>query len=178
MKRVLEGIKDEYRQLCNAFLKDSSVKNRTVGVGYISMRMRWPRAWWSVRARLQRELRCAHAGQRRLRLPVRLPAHPRRPRRLLRSREGARARGAAVHRYHRGDDRQDPRRRHRRRREGSPAAGAEAANVVEQPRGECYYYARGNGRSSSTACACARRRRRTWPAWPRRSPGATWPTST
>ena len=36
MKRVLEGIKDEYRQLCNAFLKDSSVKNRTVGVGYIS----------------------------------------------------------------------------------------------------------------------------------------------
>ena len=28
---------------------------------------------------------------------------------------------------------------------GSPAAGAEAVNVVEQPRGECYYYARGNG---------------------------------
>ena len=37
MKRVLEGIKDEYRQLCNAFLKDSSVKNRTVGVGYICL---------------------------------------------------------------------------------------------------------------------------------------------
>ena len=28
---------------------------------------------------------------------------------------------------------------------GSPAAGAQAANLVEQPRGECYYYARGNG---------------------------------
>ena len=28
---------------------------------------------------------------------------------------------------------------------GSPAPGAEAANLVEQPRGECYYYARGNG---------------------------------
>ncbi len=28
---------------------------------------------------------------------------------------------------------------------GSPAAGAEASNVLEQPRGECYYYARGNG---------------------------------
>ena len=27
----------------------------------------------------------------------------------------------------------------------APAAGAQAANVVEQPRGECYYYARGNG---------------------------------
>lgn len=28
---------------------------------------------------------------------------------------------------------------------GNPAAGAEAANVLEQPRGECFYYARGNG---------------------------------
>ena len=28
---------------------------------------------------------------------------------------------------------------------GSPADGAQAANVLEQPRGECYYYARGNG---------------------------------
>lgn len=28
---------------------------------------------------------------------------------------------------------------------GAPADGAEASNVVEQPRGECYYYARGNG---------------------------------
>ena len=36
MKRVLDGIKDDYRQLCNAFLKDTSVKNRTVGIGYIS----------------------------------------------------------------------------------------------------------------------------------------------
>lgn len=36
IKRMLEGIKDDYRQICDAFLKDSSVKNRTVGVGYIS----------------------------------------------------------------------------------------------------------------------------------------------
>ena len=28
---------------------------------------------------------------------------------------------------------------------GSPADGAQACNVLEQPRGECYYYARGNG---------------------------------
>ena len=28
---------------------------------------------------------------------------------------------------------------------GAPAEGAEASNVLEQPRGECYYYARGNG---------------------------------
>ena len=36
IKRVLEGIKEDYRQICDAFLKDSSVKNRTVGVGHIS----------------------------------------------------------------------------------------------------------------------------------------------
>ncbi len=28
---------------------------------------------------------------------------------------------------------------------GAPAEGAQASNVLEQPRGECYYYARGNG---------------------------------
>lgn len=28
---------------------------------------------------------------------------------------------------------------------GNPEAGARAANVLEQPRGECYYYAQGNG---------------------------------
>ena len=28
---------------------------------------------------------------------------------------------------------------------GNPADGAEACNVLEQPRGECYYYALGNG---------------------------------
>ncbi len=28
---------------------------------------------------------------------------------------------------------------------GNPEAGAEACNVLEQPRGECYYYAKGNG---------------------------------
>ena len=28
---------------------------------------------------------------------------------------------------------------------GAPAAGAQACNTLEQPRGECYYYALGNG---------------------------------
>ena len=74
----------------------------------------------------------------------------------------------AVHRHHRGDDRQDSRTATSPvAREGlTPADGAEAANVVEQPRGECVLLcARQRHRSTSTACACARRRRRTWPAW-------------
>ena len=36
IKALLESIKGEYTQLCKAFLNDSSVKNRTVGVGVIS----------------------------------------------------------------------------------------------------------------------------------------------
>lgn len=36
IKDKLASIKDEYKQICNAFLKDTSVKNRLVGVGYIA----------------------------------------------------------------------------------------------------------------------------------------------
>lgn len=36
IKAMLEGIKGEYTKLCKAFLNDSSVKNRTVGVGVIT----------------------------------------------------------------------------------------------------------------------------------------------
>ena len=46
-----------------------------------------------------------------------------------------------------------------------PAAGAQACNVLEQPRGECYYYALGNGTANLNACACARPPRRILPAW-------------
>ena len=36
IKALLDSIKGEYTQLCKAFLKDESVKNRTVGIGVIS----------------------------------------------------------------------------------------------------------------------------------------------
>ena len=35
IKDTLNSLKKEYAEICNAFLKDSSVKNRTVGVGLI-----------------------------------------------------------------------------------------------------------------------------------------------
>ena len=35
IKDTLNSLKKEYAEICNAFLKDSSVKNRTVGVGFI-----------------------------------------------------------------------------------------------------------------------------------------------
>ena len=36
IKQVLEGLKDQYRQIMNTLLTDTSVKNRLVGVGYVS----------------------------------------------------------------------------------------------------------------------------------------------
>ena len=124
IKRMLEGIKDDYRQICDAFLKDSSVKNRTVGVGYISHEDALAQSMVGPFARASnvnydaRMLGNGGYGE-----TFRLPARAGLPGRLLRPRQGARAGGAAVHRHHRGDDGQDPRRRHRRAREGRPRGG-------------------------------------------------------
>ncbi len=147
IKRMLEGIKDDYRQICDAFLKDSSVKNRTVGVGYISHEDALAQSMVGpVRPRLQRELRRAHAGQRRLRRAFRLPARAGRRRATATRRVKVRAlevlQSIAIieemmAKIPAGDIAVPVK--------GPPAAGAQAANVVEQPRGECYYYARGNG---------------------------------
>ena len=132
MKRVLEGIKDEYRQLCNAFLKDSSVKNRTVGVGYISHEDALAQSMVGPFARASNvnydarmlgnggygflsDFQPILDGQGDCYARVKV---------LLRPREGARARGAAVDRHHRGDDREDTRRRHRGGREGLARAGS------------------------------------------------------
>ena len=138
MKRVLEGIKDEYRQLCNAFLEDSSVKNRTVGVGYISHEDALAQSMVGPFARASNvnyDARMLGNGG----YGFLSDFQP------ILDGQGARARGAAVHRYHRGDDRQDPRRRHRRRREGLPC-------------GRCRGRQRGGAASRRMLLLCARQR--------------------
>ena len=122
MKRVLEGIKDEYRQLCNAFLKDSSVKNRTVGVGYISHE-----------DALAQSMVGPFARASNVNYDARMLGNVR----ALEVLQSIDIIEEMIAKIPAGDIAVDVK--------GSPAAGAEAANVVEQPRGECYYYARGNG---------------------------------
>ncbi len=64
---VLEGIKTEYVKIMNTLLTDTSIKNRTVGVGYVSHEQAVELSMVGPFARLQRQLRRAHVRSRRLR---------------------------------------------------------------------------------------------------------------
>lgn len=146
MKSVLSDFRVEYNKLVKAFLEDSSVKNRTVGVGTISR---------------------ADAVNLGMVGPfLRASGEPYDVRAL-----GNNGYGALEHFEPIVDDQGDCYARMRVRCDevlqaidiieemlaklpegdiavkvkGAPKAGAEACNLVEQPRGECYYYAKGNG---------------------------------
>ena len=146
MKRVLEGIKDDYRQLCNAFLKDTSVKNRTVGIGYISPEDAFSLSMVGPFARasnVNNDVRClGNGGYGKLAdfqpvLDTQGDCYARVKVRALEVLQSIDIIEEMIAKIPAGDIAVDVK--------GSPAPGAEAANLVEQPRGECYYYARGNG---------------------------------
>ncbi|MDE8703167.1 nickel-dependent hydrogenase large subunit [Adlercreutzia equolifaciens] len=143
---VLEGIRGEYTTIMNTLLTDTSVKNRTVGVGYLSqadaveLSMVGPFARASNVAYDVRMFgRGAYGdlsdfkaitdngGDCFARVKVRCLE-------VLQSIDIIEELAAKMPA---GDIAVDVK--------GSPADGAQASNVLEQPRGECYYYARGNG---------------------------------
>ncbi len=143
---VLDGIKDEYNAIVKTLLSDTSIKNRTVGVGSISkeeaiaLSMVGPFARASDVAYDVRQFgRGAYGdlsdfqpitdaqGDCYARIKVRCME-------VLQSIEIIRELAAKI-----------PEGDIAVKVKGSPEDGAEAANVLEQPRGECYYYARGNG---------------------------------
>ena len=65
---VLEGIKAEYVKIMNTLLTDTSIKNRTVGVGYVSHEQAVELSMVGPFARAsERQLRRAHVRSRRLR---------------------------------------------------------------------------------------------------------------
>ena len=146
IKQVLEGLKDEYRQIMNTLLTDSSVKNRLVGVGYVShddavaesmvgpfgrasgvnydVRM-LGNGWYGKLSEFQPIL--SNDGDCYARVQVR----------CLEVLQSIDIIEEVISRMPSGDIEVKVK--------GNPADGAEACNVLEQPRGECYYYARGNG---------------------------------
>ncbi len=146
IKRVLEGIKDDYQQICNAFLKDSSVKNRTVGVGYISHDdaieksmvgpfLRASGVNYDVRS-------LGNGGYADLSdfqpiVDTQGDCYARVKVRALEVLQSIDIIEEMMAKIPDGDIAVPVK--------GAPAAGSQAANVVEQPRGECYYYAQGNG---------------------------------
>lgn len=143
---VLEGIRGEYTTIMNTLLTDTSVKNRTVGVGYLSqvdaveLSMVGPFARASNVAYDVRmfgrgaygdlsdfKVITDNGGDCFARVKVRCLE-------VLQSIDIIEELAAKMPA---GDIAVEVK--------GSPADGAQASNVLEQPRGECYYYARGNG---------------------------------
>ena len=144
--KVLEGIKSDYAQICRAFLEDTSVKNRTVGVGYIShedalaLSMVGP---FARASNVNYDVRSfGHGAYGDLSdfqpiLDVQGDCYARMKVRAAEVLQSIDIIEEMIAKIPAGDIAVPVK--------GAPAAGAEACNVVEQPRGECYYYARGNG---------------------------------
>ena len=143
---VLEGINTEYVKIMNTLLTDTSIKNRTVGVGYVSheqaveLSMVGPFARASnVNYDVRMFGRGAYGdlsdfqpildgqGDCYARVKVRCLE-------VLQSIDIIEELAAKIPA---GDISVSVK--------GSPEMGAQASNVLEQPRGECYYFARGNG---------------------------------
>lgn len=144
--QVLEGIKDEYRQLTKAFLNDYSVKSRSVDVGYISqedalgLSMVGPFARASNVNYDVRSLGNGYYSKLSDFKPVLDTGGDCYARMKVRAMEVLQSIDIIEEMLRilpDGDLSVQVK--------GAPASGAEACNVLEQPRGECYYYARGNG---------------------------------
>ena len=144
--RRLDGIRDEYGQLMKTFLKDTSVKSRLVGIGYLSheaavdtcvvgpfarasnvaydVRMLGNGAYGELAAF---EPILSEQGDCYARVEVRCKE-------VLQSIDIIKELAAKIPHDGIGE-----------RSKLTPGDGIEACNTLEQPRGECYYYARGNG---------------------------------
>lgn len=146
MQSTLAGIKEDYRQICNTFLKDSSVKNRTVGVGHISkedaiaLSMVGP---FARASNVNNDVRCLGNGgygyldDFQAIVDTQGDCYARVKVRALEVLQSIDIINEMIAKIPAGEIAVPVK--------GSPAAGAEAASLVEQPRGECFYYARGNG---------------------------------
>ena len=143
---TLEGIKDDYKQICKTFLNDSSVRNRLVDVGVIShddalaMSMVGP---FARASNVNYDVRMLGGGAYRFLddfqpvLDAQGDCYARAKVRALEVLQSIDIIEEMLRKMPAGELSVKVK--------GNPAAGAETANVLEQPRGECYYYARGNG---------------------------------
>ena len=146
MLQTLEGIKDEYLQITNTFLSDSSIKNRTVGVGVITeeqareLSMVGPFARASNIAFDVRQM--GNFGYKYLDsfLPITATDGDCYARMEVRAKEVLQSIdiiGQMARKLTPGDIDVKVK--------GRPEAGAQSCIQIEQPRGECYYYVAGNG---------------------------------
>ena len=146
MRDTLEGIKDEYGQLCKAFLNDRSVMNRTRGVGIITEQQAYEAGMVGPFARasnVNNDVRCLRNGGYRFLqdfepiLDTEGDCYARVKVRALEVLQSIDMVEELLAGMPEGDIACTVK--------GPVPAGAQACNTLEQPRGECYYYALGNG---------------------------------
>ena len=143
---VLDGIMDEYQQICKTFLTDSSVRNRTYGVGVIptedalDLSMVGPFARASNVAYDVRSLGNGAYGDLDDFQPIvstNCDCYARMEVRAAEVVQSIEIIKELIEKIPAGDISVPVK--------GNPAVDSVACNVLEQPRGECYYFAKGNG---------------------------------
>lgn len=146
IQSTLAGMKDELAQICRTFLNDSSVKNRTYGVGVISEEAARDQCMVGPFARASnvnndvRYLGNGAYGDLNDFQPVLDTGgdcYARVKVRALEVLQSIDLINEFISKLPQGDIEVEVK--------GAPVDGSEMSNVFEQPRGECYYYAKGNG---------------------------------
>lgn len=143
---VLDGIKADYEKICKSLLKDSSIKNRSVGVGYISkekaedLSMVGPFGRASGLDYDVRNFRIGSYAKISEFCPITSNDGDCYGRILVRMEEVKQSIGIIKEMV----DKIAPGEIYIKVKD-KPADGDFASSVLEQPRGECYYFARGNG---------------------------------
>ena len=142
----LDSIEGEYKEICATFLKDSSVRSRLDGVGYLSQEQASELCMVGPFARASnvpydcRVLGHGAYGELSDFTPITSTGGDCLARVEVRCAEVnqsiaiVKELAAKIPNDGIGE-----------KSKLKPAAGAQACNVLEQPRGECYYYALGNG---------------------------------
>lgn len=142
----LDSIEGEYKEICSTFLKDSSVRSRLDGVGYLSQQQASELCMVGPFARASnvpydcRVLGHGAYGELSDFTPITSTGGDCLARVEVRCAEVnqsiaiVKELAAKIPNDGIGE-----------KSKLKPAAGAQACNVLEQPRGECYYYALGNG---------------------------------
>ena len=146
IKDTLAGIQGEYAEICNVFLKDSSIKNRTVGVGYLTQNDAQEYGMVGPFARasnVNNDVRCLGFGAYgdlnsfEPLLDEGGDCYARVKVRALEVLQSIDIINELIDKIPDGPILNEVK--------GAPADGAEATNIFEQPRGEVFYYASGNG---------------------------------
>lgn len=143
---VLDGIKDDYTKIMNTLLTDTSIKNRTVDIGYMSYDQALDYSVVGPFARASNvnyDVRLLGRGAYSDLSDFQPITDPQgdcyarvkvRALEVLQSIEIIRELASKI-----------PDGDISVKVKGKPEDKSQASNVLEQPRGECYYYARGNG---------------------------------